>query len=199
MADQPAVPVRERTRQIARRELTDIAQHLFAQRGYSETTMEDIAAAAGMSKRTLFRYFASKDDLVLGKYDVFGERLAEALAARPVDEPLWTSLRRVLDLTVVYFEDGEARDRSEAMERIVRSTPALYAGYLERLSRAERLVADEAQRRLTGPGAALRASVITGAAFACLAAAQREFHERGGEADIGALLDAAMTAVPFAS
>ncbi|AFR51084.1 TetR family transcriptional regulator [Gordonia sp. KTR9] len=47
-----------------------------------------------MSKRTFFRYFASKDDLVIGKYDLFAERMAEAFDARPVDEPVWESLRR---------------------------------------------------------------------------------------------------------
>ncbi|RFA10383.1 hypothetical protein B7R54_15095 [Subtercola boreus] len=59
--------------------------------GYDGTTVDQIAAAAGMSKRTFFRYFPSKDDLVIGKYDLFADRMAEAFDERPVDEPVWCS------------------------------------------------------------------------------------------------------------
>src|SRR4051812_32379863 len=77
------LPVRERPRRAVRGELTQLAVDLFVEKGYDETTIDDLAAAAGMSKRTFFRYFASKEELVMGKYEVFGEQLAEDLAARP--------------------------------------------------------------------------------------------------------------------
>src|SRR6266536_1666319 len=87
------LPVRERTRRAVRGELAQLAVGLFVEKGYDETTIDDLAAAAGMSRRTFFRYFASKEELVMGKYEFFGEQLAEELAARPVDDPLWASLR----------------------------------------------------------------------------------------------------------
>jgi AcrR family transcriptional regulator len=99
------------------------------EQGYEETTVDQIAAAAGMSKRTFFRYFASKDDLVIGKYDLFGDRTAEALESRPTDEPVWDSMRRVFDIATVYVVDGTERARNEAMERILQSTPTLNARY----------------------------------------------------------------------
>jgi AcrR family transcriptional regulator len=102
-----------------RAELTMLAQDLFVAQGYDETTVDDIAAAAGMSRRTLFRYFASKEDLVLGKYEILGDRLAEALAARPHDEPIWLSLRRAFDIVVEYFADDPDATRAVAMERII--------------------------------------------------------------------------------
>src|SRR6266508_2848864 len=54
------IPVRERTRRAVRGELAQLAAGLFVEKGYDETTIDDLAAAAGMSKRTFFRYFASK-------------------------------------------------------------------------------------------------------------------------------------------
>lgn len=190
------LPMRERTRRIVQGELTVVAQDLFLAHGYEETTVDQIAAAAGMSKRTFFRHFASKEDLVIGKYELFGERMADALRARPAAEPLWVSLRAVFDVALVYFVDGPERRRNEAMEAIVRSTPALYAGYLEKLSRTQSLVAEVAAARLTAQGepadAALRAAAVVGAAFACMNAAQTAWLEAGGNIPIGELLDEAM-------
>src|SRR5687767_7176479 len=60
--------------------------------------------------------FASKEDLVLGKYEILGDRLAEALAARPHDEPIWLSLRRTFDIVVEYFADDPDATRTVAME-----------------------------------------------------------------------------------
>src|SRR5687767_2933893 len=104
MRDTNPVPIRERTRRLAQTELTAVAQDLFAAQGYDNTTVDQIAAAAGMSKRTFFRYFPSKDDLVIGKYDLFGDRMAEALDARPKNEPVWESLRRMFDITLDYVQ-----------------------------------------------------------------------------------------------
>jgi AcrR family transcriptional regulator len=67
----------------------DLAQHLLAGQGYERTTVDALAAAALMSKRSFFRYFASEEELVLGKFDLVGERLAALLDERPDDEPLW--------------------------------------------------------------------------------------------------------------
>jgi AcrR family transcriptional regulator len=92
--------------------------------------VDQIAAAAGMSKRTFFRYFASKDDLVIGKYDLLGDRMADALDARPADQPVWQSLRRVFDVATDYVDDPRLRARNDAMDQIVRSTPQLNARYL---------------------------------------------------------------------
>src|SRR6266516_1712590 len=105
---QDPIPVRERTRRAVRGELAQLAVSLFVEKGYDETTIDDLAAAAGMSKRTFFRYFASKEELVMGKYEFFGEQLAEDLAARPVDEPLWVSRMQELVLDEVRTRTGRS-------------------------------------------------------------------------------------------
>src|SRR6266704_3403773 len=166
------IPVRERTRRTVRSELAQLAVSLFVDKGYDETTIDDLAAAAGMSKRTFFRYFASKEELVLGKYEYFGEQLSEDLAARPAGEPIWVSLRQIFERVADHVENDARRAESVAMEKIVRDHPTLNASYLERVSRMQELVLEEARTR-TGRSdpADPRTAAIVGAAFSCLIAA----------------------------
>lgn len=190
------ISVRERTRRAVRAEMTMLGQELIAARGYEQTTIDDIAAAAGMSKRTFFRYFASKDDVVLSKYEFFGDQFAEAFAARPHDEPLWTSFRRAFDVVVGYFDDTTQLPRILATEKIINDNPALKAGELERISRVQDQLADLLRER-TGrrspadPGPA----AITGAAFSCLLAAKATWITADPRPPFGELLDHAMAAV----
>jgi AcrR family transcriptional regulator len=196
MSDPIPLTIRERTRRIAQTELTIVAQDLFLKNGYESTTVEQIAAAAGMSKRTFFRYFDSKDDLVIGKYDLFGDRIAEALDARPAIEPVWDSLRRVFDITLDYVQDDHARARNDAMERIVRSNAQLNARYLEKLQRVQKLLIGRVAERLatgmvdpTNP----KPAAIVGAAFACMTAARTYWLESGQQQPFGEYLDSVMS------
>jgi len=194
----PPVPIRERTRRLAQTELTTVAQDLFLEHGYEETTVDQIASAAGMSKRTFFRYFPSKDDLVIGKYDLFGDRMAEALDARPEDEPVWESMRRVFDITLDYVQDDYQRARNDAMEAIVRSTPQLYARYLEKMQRIQKLLIGRVASRIGGESAGgvdPRAAAIVGAAFACMQSARTSWFASDRSGTFDSVLDAAMGAL----
>jgi AcrR family transcriptional regulator len=198
MSESRPVPMRERTRRIAQTELTAVAQDLFLEHGYEQTTVDQIAAAAGMSKRTFFRYFPSKDDLVIGKYDLFGDRMADALDARPDDEPVWDSLRRMFDIALDYVQDEHQRARNDAMEAIVRSTPQLYAGYLEKLQRVQQLLIGRVAARLGSREAAdgdPRAAAIVGAAFACMQAARASWFASDQSGTFDQMLDDAMGAL----
>jgi AcrR family transcriptional regulator len=198
MTTHSPVPIRERTRRLAQTELTAVAQDLFVAQGYDGTTVDQIAAAAGMSKRTFFRYFPSKDDLVIGKYDLFADHMAEALDERPADEPVWESLRRVFDITLDYIEDDHQRARNDAMDEIVRSTPQLYARYLEKMQRVQQLLTGRVAARLsngdydpTDP----RPAAIVGAAFACMQAARQAWFASDRSKAFGIYLDNAMSAL----
>jgi AcrR family transcriptional regulator len=199
MNEPSPISVRERSRRAVQAELTTLAQDLFLAHGYEQTTVDEIAAAAGMSKRTFFRYFASKDDLVIGKYDLLGDRMAEALAARPETEPVWESMRRVFDITVHYVQEESERRRTEAMENIVHSSPSLNARYFEKLSRMQALLVEGVADRLVGssasPPADPRPAAIVGAAFACLTAAQATFVASDRSVPFSTLLDASMNAL----
>jgi AcrR family transcriptional regulator len=176
---QPSRPsLRERTRLAVQAELIDVAQGLFVERGYEATTVDAIAEAAGLSKRSFFRYFASKEDLVMGKYDAMGDQLKARLTARPADEPVWTALRRMFDDVVAYTTDQGNSARMGEMERIVSASPTLNAAYLHRLDQMQAEIArivrdreDEAGRPRADRDPSPEA--LVGAAFACLGAARR--------------------------
>jgi AcrR family transcriptional regulator len=196
MSDPIPLSIRERTRRLAQTELTVVAQDLFLENGFESTTVDQIAAAAGMSKRTFFRYFASKDDLVIGKYDLFGDRIAEALDARPADEPVWDSLRRVFDLTLDYVQDDHARARNDAMERIVRSSAQLNARYLAKMQRVQEILVGRVAARLPNEAvdpADPRPAAIVGAAFACMTAARTYWLESDQQQPFGEYLDDVMS------
>jgi AcrR family transcriptional regulator len=187
--------MRERTRRLVQTELTSVAQELFLDQGYEKTTIDQIAAAAGMSRRTLFRYLPSKDDLVIGKYDLLGDRLAAALDERPTNEPVWESLRRVFDLTLDYVQDEHQRARNDAMERIVRSTPQLNARYLEKMQRIQDLLVARVAARLTGAQvdpSDPRPAALVGAAFACMQAARTAWLGSDQTQPFSSFIDAAM-------
>jgi AcrR family transcriptional regulator len=84
--------LRERKKQATRAALITAAWRLAAEHGVARVRVEDIAAAAGVSARTFNNYFAGKEDALLAVGADRAERLAAAVRARPVDEPLWAAL-----------------------------------------------------------------------------------------------------------
>ncbi len=188
----PSESLRERTRRSVRSELVDAAQELFAAHGYESVTVDQIAEATGMSRRSFFRYFASKDAVVLGKYERLGEQFSEALRARPADEAPWPALRRMFDGVVAYVTDPALAERASEMDRIISASPALRAGYLERMQQAQALVVSALQERAPELGPTASAALVA-AAFATVAAANDRARETG--APLAAVLDEAMAAV----
>ena len=69
---------------------------LFTDRGFDATTVDDIATAAGIGRRTFFRYFGSKNDIVWGRFEEELGRLREGLDAAPADRPLAEVLVRAI-------------------------------------------------------------------------------------------------------
>src|ERR1700730_5500952 len=96
-------------RMAPHRRLRDVAQHavrtemvskamaLFVDQGFDETTVDQIAAAVGVSSRSIFRYFSSKEEMVVGDMLQLGRDIAAALESRPLDESPWEALRRAFD------------------------------------------------------------------------------------------------------
>jgi AcrR family transcriptional regulator len=189
--------IRDRTRQAVREELIAVALDLFAAHGYEATTVDEIAAAAGISRRTFFRYFATKDDVVLGKFDVLSDDIADAFNARPSDEPLWTSLRRAFDVTTKYFDDPTLRARSETIERILAGAPGLVAANTQRVARSQEQLVAAAAKRVDGEpaNAELQARVLVGAAFACLSAARSTWSRPSKKRPFAEVLDDAMATI----
>jgi AcrR family transcriptional regulator len=119
--------LRERKKERTRRQLADMALDLFESQGYDRTTVDDIAAAADVSPRTFFRYFAAKDEAVFERADDIQRQFRALLASRPTDEPLFVSLdelgRALLDHEVV------DENRLRRVLTLVRDEPALRGRY----------------------------------------------------------------------
>ncbi|MFE9328045.1 TetR/AcrR family transcriptional regulator [Nocardia sp. NPDC052278] len=190
--------LRERTRLAVRQQLLDAALALFLEQGYEATTVDEIAAAAGMSKRSFFRYFGSKEDVILGKHERLGEQFVDALRARPLDEPLWTSLRRMFDGVVDYMMDPAQAAGAAELQRVINGSPSLRAAYLDRMLGNQSSIADAARERARDAGhgwddADPAPLALVGAAFACLTAANAAAAAGGGS--LREALDRAMAAV----
>lgn len=112
-----AVPtLRERRRLATRAEISDAALGLFERQGLEVTTVQDIADAVGVSARTCFRYFPSKEEFVLTIHDEFDDALDAWLAGPPDDARL---LRQIEDVYAgVIAEFGQRR--ATAVERLLR-------------------------------------------------------------------------------
>jgi len=163
--------LRERTRRAVRDEVAAQAWQLFARQGFEGTTVDQIAAAAGMSRRSFFRYFASKENLLLEGMLEAGERVVAAFAARPPDEPVWEALRRAFQPMAEALE--EQPDHVRALTLMLRE-PGLRAALQERRVRLEDKLAPLVAARLPeGEHRGVRAAAIAGASFACWDAAQQ--------------------------
>ncbi|QWC84480.1 mycofactocin system transcriptional regulator [Nocardioidaceae bacterium] len=122
------------------------AFRLFAERGFEATTLEDIAAEVGVGRRTLFRYFPSKNDIAWGRFDQTLDALRELLAAIPDDVPVLEAVGR----GIVDFNRFPAHARPPHVDRmrLILTTPALQAHSALRYAEWRQVVADDAARRL---------------------------------------------------
>src|SRR3954470_9308752 len=117
--------LRARARLAMRTEIAETAFALFLARGFERTTVDEIAEAAGLSRRSFFRYFPSKEDAVFGLLYDLGEELAAAVAARPATEPPWTALRAAC--AVMLTPMLSRSDEALALLRLINDTPTLRA------------------------------------------------------------------------
>ena len=102
----------ERKRQLVRDELTEAALKLLAFQGFEETTIDQMAAAAGVSRRTFFRYFQSKEDVIIEFLSDLGRQLSHGLSTRPATEPPAVALQNTLRVfTDTFWEHPEKSQR----------------------------------------------------------------------------------------
>jgi AcrR family transcriptional regulator len=190
---------REIARQAVKRQIADVAKDLFAKHGYEATTIDQIAAAVGMSQRSVFRYFPTKEDIVIGKIDFFADDVVAALRERPAAEPVWESLRRSFD-PADPADDPGGRETAAELHHLVFETPSLLGRYLERRQRMQDEAAATLRERAAAAGRPYDADdpapdAIAAAAFGCLVAAQRAWLAAGARESFGAALDRAMASV----
>jgi AcrR family transcriptional regulator len=129
------VGLRERKKQRTRRALIEAALRLFDEKGFEETTLAQIAAAADVSTRTFFSYFASKEDVLFFDADARTELAVELIVGRRPGEPLGELLLRFVRAALAWAADNEdfTPDELPVRIRLITSVPALQARALQHL------------------------------------------------------------------
>lgn len=191
--DPPIPDLRTRTRDLLRRQIAETAWSVFAERGFDDVTVNEVAAATGISRATFFRYFSSKEEAVFVALEALGEEVAAALARRPAGEDAWTALRRAFDAVTPNYARNPAR--SLARLKLTRETPSLRAHELERHEQWQRQIGTVLARRLGCEQRGVRAEALVGAAIGALDAATARWAHSDGELDLVALIDEAFAAI----
>jgi AcrR family transcriptional regulator len=139
--------LRERKKEQTRQLLAETAWQLFADRGFEQVTVAEVARRAEVAAATVFNYFPTKEDLFYYRLEAFGARLVDALSARPAGEPVLVAFRRYhLEtgglLAQVEAGDPHALERLRTVHRVIAASPALQAREQQALARtAEALAA----------------------------------------------------------
>lgn len=182
-----------RKREVVREALRLAAERLIAKRGYENVTIEKIAREAGVSRRTYFRYFETKEDVVVAGSDRYADDLLAAVAARPQREPPLLSIRNAL--VPALEESLRNAGMIRSVIEMLRGNTALRRAMLERRNRLEERLAALLARRMqrdlrSDPAPVLLAYVtraLTDTAFNVWYDQQRT--------DIPALVDELLTAL----
>lgn len=190
MTKESAAPnegLRERHRKRTAADLEEAALRLFSEKGFDAVTIDDIAAAADVSRRTFFRYYASKEDVILSDHPKRLDELEAALDRRPADEPALTALRHAILSLAGSFE--EQRDHMLRRFRLVTATPALEARSLCLQRNWETAVTGMlAQRMGVEPTKDLRPGVVAATTMAAMRMATNNWLSGGGEGDLPAIV-----------
>ncbi|MEU1148465.1 TetR/AcrR family transcriptional regulator [Streptomyces sp. NPDC005863] len=133
----PPLGLRERKKLKTRLAIRDATYRLIREQGYEGTTVEQIAEAAEVSPSTVFRYFPTKEDIVLT--DEYDPLMESELRARPADEPIVESLRHVLR-RAVGLGFAEEPEVSRLRTKLMIEVPAVRARMLESMSVTGRIV-----------------------------------------------------------
>jgi AcrR family transcriptional regulator len=135
--------LRARKRQQTRERLTRAAMALFLKRGFEATTIDDIAAAADISRRSFFHYFASKEDVVFAWQDDSSHAVVAAVSARPAGESMLVAAENAICDMVSQLNPDEAI----AMAKLKRDNAALQARDQVKYEKLERELAAALARR----------------------------------------------------
>ncbi|MEY9933591.1 AcrR family transcriptional regulator [Catenulispora sp. GP43] len=180
--------LRERKKAQTRAAIQRHALRLFRDSGYSATTMEQIAAAADVSPSTLYRYFPTKEDLILT--DDYDPLLAAAFRAQPPELPILQAFRAAVDTAMLQVPaDGQA----EALERarLSYTIPEVRARAMDHMFTTTDMLADLFAERLNRSPHDLEVRVLAGTVIGALLATH-QLWLTDPEADMFAILDSAL-------
>lgn len=183
----------ERRRQIVRSEIGRVAIELFAEHGFDAVTVDQIAAAAGTSQRTFFRYFESKDDVLLDYERRLQARLLAAFDEQPDSVGAVRALRHAY-ATTAHIEPAD-RPRIVQLGRILESAPALRARARGERTTVDTTLVAHVARRLGTPAGSPAARTVVAAMGAVATTEYQNWVHGGGRGDLAERMVAALDLV----
>jgi AcrR family transcriptional regulator len=200
------VALRERKKDQTREALALAAFALFQDKGYESTTVAEIARAANVSRRTFFRYYATKDALLFVEDSENLEHFRVLLGAREAGDDDLAHIRRACGA----LAEGYMRDREQilARARIIESSPVLSKQERQQDLSWERAIAESLLATSRHPAAnpssnptvrERRARMLAGAVFGAMRATMAAWQEQGGRADLPRLIGEALELFSFRS
>lgn len=159
--------VREARKQRTREQIAATALRLFAERGFEAVTVAEVARTAGVTEKTVFNHFATKEDLVYGGDERFEAALADAVDARPPGTPVAAAVGAfLLDRYATFGDDPRRRERHDVLARLVASSPVLQARERQLLARYAVTLREHIARELGAADDDLRPQVVAEALIA---------------------------------
>jgi len=184
--------LRARKKRELKDEISRQAMKLFIHNGFDQTTIEQIVDPLGVSKRTFFRYFDTKEDLIFAWYEELTGELVQSLDSRPSNEAPFEAVCQALRSLLRYY-DGDPK-WALAMLKLAKQTPALVGKSYEKRSMWEAALATALLPRLPkGATRELRAKVIVGSAMAAFGYGVDAWSEAKAKGDLRRQLDLAFS------
>ncbi|MEU4704274.1 TetR/AcrR family transcriptional regulator [Nonomuraea dietziae] len=198
MVDQHST-LRAQRRTETQRKIQAHAVRLFTERGYDNTTVTDVAEAAGVSPMTVYRHFPTKEDMVL--VDQHGRLVAERIVASPAAQPLVRRIGNALiDSAATLTGASHGDDLTAGKQfllarlRLMISTPALRAKHLDNHYALQQAIVDALGDDAADPDAAFRAQVAASACLAALHTALVRWAEGDGRTELADVIAKALAA-----
>jgi mycofactocin system transcriptional regulator len=139
-------------------EIEAAAFRLFAERGFEQTTLDAIADKVGVSRRTLFRYYASKNDIPWGQFDLTLEHFRALLQEQPEGLPIWEAVHRAVREFNRFADDAQPPHVDRM--RLILHTPALQSHSVLRYADWRRVIEQYVAERLDLPPSDSRPALV---------------------------------------
>jgi AcrR family transcriptional regulator len=163
----------ERKQESVREAIGAAASRLFLDQGFQAATIDDIAEAAGIGRRTFFRYFETKEDVVLWKFDQFARHVVTLIAARPAREQALLALQRAMTEASEFYNQEPAQ--TLALLKLTEATPSLYAQQLVQQDRWKGWFAQALRKRTRASVRSLAPELVSAVGLEATAIAVRRW------------------------
>jgi AcrR family transcriptional regulator len=194
--DRQSPGLRARLKEQTASAISGVAMELFLTQGFEQTTVDQITDAVDISRRTFFRYFETKEDVVLAGLDERGRAARVSLHARPDDEPPWIALTcAFVSLTEL---PAYSRDVDLRIGRMLLTTPALRATSLDKQLQWSALLSPDIQRRMGLPPSDIpdpRAQALVATFLTCLHIASETWVREDGRRELSEIFQQIADAV----